>query len=214
MAVQYVSHPVYGHGVIHSGGIHTRYTTVIFGRGAKVVTLPSSELVPGTVLEPASFMGGDRIAFRDRQGTVKSADAVQVHVAWDTGKESYLVSYQEGLTLLPPLPAWTPVKRKGTIHVGKVINTPSRGDTHVGVLWNSGHSSTVKLETIAPTTPQEPQDGRRTVDDALAELDAELREWQRKEREASYKVKALTDQIKFLSTAQNYPELARSIEKW
>lgn len=157
---------------------------------------------------------GDRVEKGGRQGTVKSADSVQANVAWDDGGESYVAPAQVGLTALPPLAEGTRVKHKWTNTVGQLVYTPRRGDTLGTVKWRSGHVSNILLDVLAPTSPQEPQENKRTVNEALAELDAERSEWKRKEREASYKVEALTDQIKFLTNAKRYPELARSIEKW
>ena len=212
MVAQNVSHPVHGRGVIHSGGSHTRYTTVRFESGT-MVTLPTCELTV-TISVPAPFMAGDRVEKDGQQGTVKGVDLVQVNVAWDDDKESYVPATSTDLTLLPPLAGGTQVKHKWTNSRGEMVRTPRRGDTHATVQWKSGLVSNILMDVLAPLQPQKPVENKRTVDDALAEIRTEIAKWRTVGDEAEEKIRVLTEQATVLLNAKRHATLVQSIEKW
>lgn len=208
MVAQHVSHPVHGRGVIRFGGSHTRYTTVRF-ESDMLLTLPTSELI---IEKTAVFVAGDRIALDNRQGTIKSVQYDQAHVAWDDTTESYTFACNPNLTPLPPLPAGAMVKHKWSVGlVGRMAQTPTRGKVYGAVTWNNGLMVNVKLETLAPLHPQET---KRTVDSALAEIRTEIAKWRTVEQEAEEKVRLLTEQATVLLDAKRHSELVQSIEKW
>lgn len=206
-----VSHIRYGTGgVEHISSGTVKYVRVRFA--ADTITLPATTLA---VVSPGTpFMAGDRVERDGRQGTVKVVDLVQVNVAWDDDKESYVPTTSMGLILLPPLAGGTQVKHKWTNSRGEMVRTPCRGDTHATVQWKSGLVSNILMDVLAPVQPQKTQEDGRTVDDALAEIKTEIDKWAKVGAEAEEKVRVLTEQATVLLNAKRHAALVQSIEKW
>lgn len=209
MVAQQVRHPAYGEGSIQTP-VENGYVTALFAGGVRV-TLPHTELE----LIPA-FMAGDRVERGGRQGTVKAVEFGQAHIAWDNHNETYVsLADVSGFKRLPSLPAGTEVKHKYTVGSGGwTVRTPTRGDTHVLVQWNTGLTFAVKLELLAPVQPQKTQEDERTVDDALADIRTEIAKWRTVGDEAEEKIRVLTEQATVLLDAKRHSALVQSIEKW